>query len=161
TRQRGRGWRRCGRSRRRTRGRPAGAGRICGRRFRTIRGGRHTSMAVRVSGVHAGSTCCRWAPMGCRAARVRTRTSKAEGESVPTFAYRAVDATGRRARGRISAATERAVARELETRGLLVLDVAESAEREGEGFSFGRRRAVLDFTRSVAALLPAGMPLSR
>lgn len=80
---------------------------------------------------------------------------------MPTFAYKAVDATGRRSRGRISATTERAVARELETRGLLVLDVAESAERAGEGFSFGRRRAVLDFTRSVAALLPAGMPLSR
>lgn len=80
---------------------------------------------------------------------------------MPTFAYRAVDATGHRSRGRISATTETAVARELETRGLLVLDVAEAAESAGGGITFGRRRAVLDFTRAVAALLPAGMPLSR
>jgi type II secretory pathway component PulF len=81
---------------------------------------------------------------------------------MPTFAYRAVDAAGRRSRGRITATTVTAVARELETRGLLVLDVRESAAAAvGGGFAPGRRRAVLDFTRAVAALLPAGMPLSR
>lgn len=83
---------------------------------------------------------------------------------MPTYAYRAVDAAGRRSRGRLTAATEAALARELETQGLLVLDVKESAEAAagaGAGFSPGRRRAVLEFTRAVAALLPAGMPLSR
>jgi general secretion pathway protein F len=81
---------------------------------------------------------------------------------VPTYAYRAVDAAGRRSRGRLVASTETAVARELETRGLLLVDVRESVDGSGGGgFSPGRRRAVLEFTRAVAALLPAGMPLSR
>ena len=85
---------------------------------------------------------------------------------MPTFAYRAVDATGRRTRGRINGTTLMAVTRELETRGLLPLDVQEDAgtTQRGAGtvgFGFGRRRAVLEFTRGVAALLPAGMPLSR
>jgi type II secretory pathway component PulF len=81
---------------------------------------------------------------------------------VPTFAYRAVDAAGRRSRGRLSGTSEAAVARELETRGLLALDVRESAEAAAAGgFGLGRRGAVLDFTRAVAALLPAGMPLAR
>ena len=84
---------------------------------------------------------------------------------MPTFAYRAVDATGRRTRGRISGSTVGAVTRELETRGLLPLDVQEAADGAGSastaGFGFGRRAAVLEFTRGVAALLPAGMPLAR
>ncbi|HUG26109.1 type II secretion system F family protein [Piscinibacter sp.] len=84
---------------------------------------------------------------------------------MPTFAYRAVDATGRRTRGRISGSTLVSATRELETRGLLPIDVQEAAasaqSASGMGFGFGRRRAVLDFTRGVAALLPAGMPLSR
>jgi len=81
---------------------------------------------------------------------------------LPTFAYQAVDAAGRRTKGRLSATTEAAVARELETRGLLALNVSEAADAAAAGsFRFGRRVAVLDFTRAVAALLPAGMPLSR
>src|SRR5262245_12998752 len=99
--------------------------------------------------------------MELRAGQTKTRTSRV-GNSVPTFAYRAVDATGRRTRGEVSAATPAAVARELEQRGLFPLDVAEGATKASEGgFSFGRRRAVLDFTRTLAALLPAGMPLAR
>ncbi|MEX1181766.1 MAG: type II secretion system F family protein [Gemmatimonadota bacterium] len=85
---------------------------------------------------------------------------------MPTFAYRAVDAAGRRSRGRISGATVLAATRELETRGLLPLELRESSDAAGAGgaggrLGFGRRRAVLDFTRGIAALLPAGMPLSR
>jgi general secretion pathway protein F len=81
---------------------------------------------------------------------------------VPTFAYRAVDTAGRRSRGRMSAATATAVARELETRGLLAVAVSEAADRATAGGpAFGRSRAVLEFTRAVAALLPAGMPLPR
>jgi general secretion pathway protein F len=82
---------------------------------------------------------------------------------LPVFAYRAVDAAGRRSRGRLSGATATAVTRELELRGLLPLDIAEAAEasQSGGGFAFGRRRGVLEFTRAVAALLPAGMPLAR
>jgi general secretion pathway protein F len=82
---------------------------------------------------------------------------------VPTFAYRAVDASGRRSRGRLSATTPAAAAHELETRGLLPLDVREARAPAdaSQGFGFRRRHAVLEFTRAVAALLPAGMPLAR
>jgi type IV pilus assembly protein PilC len=82
---------------------------------------------------------------------------------LPVFAWEAVDPAGRRSRGQLSGATAVAVTRELETRGLLALDVRESAgETEAvSGFGMGRRRGVLEFTRAVAALLPAGMPLAR
>jgi general secretion pathway protein F len=83
---------------------------------------------------------------------------------VPTFAYRAVDATGHRRRGRITGSTLVAATRELEQRGLLPLELAEASDATSSAapFSgFGRRAAVLDFTRAVAALLPAGMPLAR
>jgi general secretion pathway protein F len=54
------------------------------------------------------------------------------------------------------------VARELEQRGLVALDVTETtATAAGGGLGFGRSRAVLEFTRAIAALLPAGMPLSK
>lgn len=81
---------------------------------------------------------------------------------MPVFAYQAVDAAGRRSRGRLSGATAAAVTRELETRGLLAVDVAEAPAASGAGgLAIGRRRGVLEFTRGVAALLPAGMPLAR
>ena len=81
---------------------------------------------------------------------------------MPTFAYRAVDAAGRRKRGQLSATTATAAARELETQGLLALEVAEAAPAStAGGFGSTRRRGVLEFTRAVAALLPAGMPLAR
>ena len=83
---------------------------------------------------------------------------------MPTFVYSAVDARGARKRGRLTASTEAAVARDLEARGLLPIEVTEAsgttAER-GVGFAGGRRKAVLEFTWAMAALLPAGMPLAR
>lgn len=81
---------------------------------------------------------------------------------MPVFTYRAVDPAGHRTRGRLSGATPDAVVRELEARGLLALEV-ESASGGGttSAGGLGRRRGVLEFTRAVAALLPAGMPLSR
>ncbi|MFC1543759.1 type II secretion system F family protein [Gemmatimonadota bacterium] len=82
---------------------------------------------------------------------------------MPSFVYRAVDAGGHTARGRLIAATESAVVRELESRGLVPINVRKSAvASEGRrGFGSRSRRAVLEFTRGMAALLPAGMPLSR
>lgn len=80
---------------------------------------------------------------------------------MPTFAYRAVDPAGRRSRGQLSATTAAAATRDLETRGLLALDVREAEEAARGGIGFGRRSGVLEFTRGVAALLPAGMPLAR
>ena len=57
-----------------------------------------------------------------------------------------------------------ALARTLEERGLLVVDVAESNDtaRGGtRGFRLGRRREILEVTRALAALLPVGMPLAQ
>jgi len=83
---------------------------------------------------------------------------------VPLYAYQAVDAGGRRTRGRLSATTAQALIRDLEGRGLLALNVDEATEKAtsgGLGLGFGRRDAVLEFTRAIAALLPAGMPLAK
>src|ERR1051325_4308907 len=82
---------------------------------------------------------------------------------MPTFAYQAVDGAGKRMRGQAQAVSSGALARSLEERGLLVLEVAESAEAAstGRGMRFGRRREVLEVTRAMAALLPVGMPLAQ
>jgi type II secretory pathway component PulF len=81
---------------------------------------------------------------------------------VPSFAYEAVDATGRRQRGRSVAESAGALTKSLEERGLLVLQVAESAAGAGTAWwRPGRKREVLEFTRAMASLLPVGMPLAR
>jgi len=82
---------------------------------------------------------------------------------MPNFAYQAIDGSGKRLRGQAQAISPGALARSLEERGLLVLDVAESSEAaaSGKGVRFGRRREVLEVTRAMAALLPVGMPLSQ
>jgi general secretion pathway protein F len=85
---------------------------------------------------------------------------------VPAFAYRAIEPSGRRVRGRDIAATGAALARDLERRGLLVLDVAEARDRNGtrgvrRGPPGSRRTGVLDVTRALAALIPAGLPIAR
>jgi general secretion pathway protein F len=80
---------------------------------------------------------------------------------VPAFAYQAVDLTGKRLRGRAEAATPAALTRTLEDRGLLVLEVDPADAAAESGLGFGRRREVLEVTRALAALLPAGMPLAQ
>ena len=83
---------------------------------------------------------------------------------MPTYAYQAVDGSGKRLRGQAQAVSSGALARTLEERGLFVLDVAESSEaaRGGtRGFRLGRRREILEVTRALAALLPVGMPLAQ
>ena len=84
---------------------------------------------------------------------------------MPTFAYQAVDRAGKRLRGTENAVSSGALSRVLESRGFLVLDVAESTAESstsgGGGMKFGRRREVLEMTRAMAALLPVGMPLAQ
>jgi type II secretory pathway component PulF len=79
------------------------------------------------------------------------------------FTYAAVDQGGRRRQGRMEAATAAALTRNLEDQGLLVLDVQEqsSTQANRSGFRFGRRREVLEVTRALGALLPAGLPLAQ
>jgi type II secretory pathway component PulF len=81
-------------------------------------------------------------------------------DAVSAFEYDAVDQTGRKVRGRDEAATAASLIRSLETRGMLVVAVRPSPPRSGTMFlQRGRRREVLEVTRALAALLPAGMPL--
>lgn len=82
---------------------------------------------------------------------------------MPAFAYRAVQADGRRVRGTIDAIDPAALARALQSQGLLVLDVEQPTPQAvvRASYSFNRRRSVLEVTRALASLLPAGMPLGR
>lgn len=81
---------------------------------------------------------------------------------MPTYAYKAVNGEGRRLRGVEHAASVGALTQTLEGRGFLVLEVADAPDEAagGGGFRFGRKREVLEVTRALAALLPAGMPLA-
>jgi general secretion pathway protein F len=82
---------------------------------------------------------------------------------VPAFAYQAVDVAGKRLRGHEEAPSPLALTRALEARGLVVVDVAtsEADPARERGVRFGRRQAVLEVTRALAALLQAGLPLAR
>lgn len=79
------------------------------------------------------------------------------------FTYAAVDQAGKRRHGRVEAATAAALTRTLEGQGLLVLEVEEQSgtQAASSGFRFGRRREVLEVTRALGALLPAGLPLAQ
>lgn len=81
---------------------------------------------------------------------------------MPTYAYEAVTGTGKKSKGREEAASTGALTQSLESRGLFVLTIAETAgEAEPSKFRFGRKREVLEATRALATLLPVGMPLAQ
>jgi len=81
---------------------------------------------------------------------------------VQTFAYRAVDGAGLRRRGCVVAQTPDALVELLSAEGLVVLECHESDRVPGTGQRFARRnKALIDFTRAIAGLLAAGLPLSR
>ena len=84
---------------------------------------------------------------------------------MPAFAYKAIDRTGKRLSGSLDAASSATLARTLEARGLVVVDVkdvaADGTARPRGGSRGGKRQGVLDATRALAALLPAGLALSR
>ncbi len=80
---------------------------------------------------------------------------------MPEFSFEAVDASGARTRGTESAVNADALARTLEGRGLYLLDATEGAVERPPLFATRQRRDVLEFTRAMAALLPAGLPLAR
>ena len=85
------------------------------------------------------------------------------GGTLASFSYRAVDAAGRRVRGVTEAASVGAVTRELEARGLVVIEVADAsaAPLVAGGPRGGSAQEVLEATRALAALLAAGVPLAR
>lgn len=80
---------------------------------------------------------------------------------MPVFHFEAVDAAGTRSHGTQEAVDPTALALLLERRGLFVLDASEAAPARRDGFTFSRRRDVLEFTRAMSALLLAGLPLAR
>ncbi|MEX0744676.1 MAG: hypothetical protein WD118_03665, partial [Phycisphaeraceae bacterium] len=83
--------------------------------------------------------------------------------STTTFAYRAIDADGRPARGTLSAESRTAALDEVLRRGLTPVAVDERVESPG---LVGRGRRVSAsatdaFTRQLANLIAAGVPLGR
>lgn len=79
------------------------------------------------------------------------------------FAFRAVDAAGRPHKGVEEGSTAQAVLDALSRRGMVVLELAptDPTALGSRGTSGARRQEVLEFTRAMAALLPAGLPLAR
>jgi type II secretory pathway component PulF len=83
---------------------------------------------------------------------------------VTAFTYRAVTAAGKRIRGREEALSAQALVSSLGTRGFTVLDVAagqDDVEATSPEFRLRRSAGVVEMTRAMAALLPAGLPLTR
>lgn len=84
---------------------------------------------------------------------------------MPRFTFEAVSDRGARATGVEHGESEAAIARELAARGLHVLTLREApaptAWRAGGWRAGRRRREVLEFTRALASLLPAGLPLAK
>jgi type II secretory pathway component PulF len=81
-----------------------------------------------------------------------------------TFDYRVIDREGRRQRGREQAQGPDALARQLASRGLLLLDMqpaVTTAGATGSRLGLGARRSALDLARALAALLGAGLPVPR
>lgn len=81
---------------------------------------------------------------------------------MPTFRFRAVDAAGRRSSGRIEAATLVDVRSQLGRRDLLLLGAREARPDHVRSGGLGSgRRSLPATTRAIAALLGAGMPVTR
>src|SRR5262245_37928817 len=82
------------------------------------------------------------------------------------FLYRAVNAHGRFAEGRLDASDKRAAVSQLETMGLIPVSVEEPLGRRPSVFSKFQlggisRRDILFFTQELATLIHAGLPLDR
>ena len=82
---------------------------------------------------------------------------------MPVFAYSAIDRSGSRRAGHATATTPRSLIDLLETEGLVVVAVRHAEREPPVSLQFARRnqRALIDFTRAMAGLLAAGLPLSR
>lgn len=83
------------------------------------------------------------------------------------FEYEALDSTGQRTRGLLSADSEAAARRELRRRRLAPLSVSRAGERSGGGLSLSAlvaprglsERDLMGVTRQLATLIDAGMPV--
>jgi len=83
---------------------------------------------------------------------------------MPTFAFTTIDPAGNERRGSRNAPTSGALSAELESEGLFVLEIVDgdsSPSAPAFGAAWRYRADVLEITRTLAALLPAGLPLAR
>jgi general secretion pathway protein F len=85
---------------------------------------------------------------------------------VATFFYKAVNAQGRLAEGRLDASDKRGAVSQLERQGLIPVSVEEPLGRRPAAFSNIHlrgvsRRDILFFTEELATLIHAGLPLDR
>jgi general secretion pathway protein F/type IV pilus assembly protein PilC len=78
---------------------------------------------------------------------------------VPTFAYTAIDPSGRRVKGRLDAASEQAAFADLKTKGISPIQVVEVAARRSGG-RVGVRALAASY-RQLSELLRSGVPLLR
>jgi type IV pilus assembly protein PilC len=83
-----------------------------------------------------------------------------------TYAFRAVDLAGVPARGEVEASSKTAVSEQLRQRGLIVLDISEKREALKleslfQRFKSVNLRAIAVFSRQLATLIAAGMPMLR
>jgi len=82
---------------------------------------------------------------------------------MPNFAFVAINTAGAKQHGDREAPSKSALTEALEREGLFVLEIAErSSVAARAAFSgLGASNTLLDATRALAALLPAGLPLAR
>ncbi|MEW5694265.1 MAG: type II secretion system inner membrane protein GspF [Candidatus Hydrogenedentota bacterium] len=87
---------------------------------------------------------------------------------MPSYKYRALDATGTEKKGVIDGANEKLVNSRLREMGLRPFEIAEIKQTTKEGISIpflGRKRVksddLMQFTRQLATLIDAGLPLLR
>lgn len=78
---------------------------------------------------------------------------------MPTYAYTAIDPTGRRVKGRLDAANEPGAFADLKTKGLSPIEVAQVAARRSGG-RVGVRALAASY-RQLSELLRSGVPLLR
>lgn len=80
------------------------------------------------------------------------------------FTYKAADATGKEVTGRIEAANDKIASQQLRERGLRVFEL-KAQTSGGLSFSFGKKKVKasdkMTFTRQLATLIEAGLPLLR
>jgi general secretion pathway protein F len=81
---------------------------------------------------------------------------------VPTFSYVVIDSRGRRRAGLADSSTESALTSLLEESGEFVVTVrvSDAEQRASPGGRAPSPKRLLDVTRSLAALIPAGLPLA-
>ena len=81
-----------------------------------------------------------------------------------TFAFKALDLSGRQAKGTVDAESKQAVADQLKQRGLIVLDIADKSGSKEIKLPWGNKVKTADLTimtRQLATMVSSGMTILR